>query len=912
MFVIKDKDIPLPTPYPRVYRKLPTVKESGWTRFDNFTIRKDIDLCPQPGLQEKVVASECNLIFLAGEATMGKGADYKSLISTPNGWVTMGSLVVGSEISDTESGIQTVEQIYELGETDLFLVKMHDGSSCRCTREHLWKYKITKQHHKAKWTVGTLEELIEVMEEKEDSQHVYIPLPDPVFYEQKEKLPIHPYVLGAMLGDGCMSNTLSSAYIHCPDIEILDRFRELGYPTKRYCKCGHKIQDSNFVSNLKKLNLWGCLAATKFIPGMYKFASIENRTELLRGLMDTDGNVEKFHVLRYSTISLSLAKDIQELVWSLGGNCTINKKLPHYTYKGERLQGVLSYYLNINLKNADNYVTLPKKKERCVSQYRRGQTELSREIIGIEHIGKEKCRCIRVSNPNRLYITDNYIVTHNTFSGYLKALNGIDKPNYTAKLISKRLQDSKKGGSLLRDFKVVFDGFAGCEVSGADYPTAAFPQWNSSIQMMHMNYNTKNESEWKEFQDYAKKNQCSYAYWDEVTEIEEFRTFAYFFSRNRDASGVRPTTVCSFNALHEHWTTSFLKQGGYIGPDWYLIPETLGKIRYFYVKGDTVEAVEFADTRDELVRRCKLQPTPEEEAIGITAHDLVKSFTVFSGYGADNRILVHQTGGGSIANLYNVGETERLKIKHAYFGPIEKEDVRISQQSIADIFVIPADRSTDRYASMDVAAGGDVCVMMIWEGHTLIAIETSDRREPDEIEMWAAAMLTKYKVPVENFSFDASGSGFFMRRFKQGVPIISNTRPIIEYDEAGNKSVMEAYYTHRSQLLGKLEAALVKGEISCRIDKFMRFPHGPKRIQTTLLDILVEERNVFRRIDRNGKIYYRNKDEFKTSYKLSPDYIDAMAYRMVFDLDARPRKQKARVYGASDYRLVWDFDLPGM
>ena len=159
---------------------------------------------------------------------------------------------------------------------------------------------------------------------------------------------------------------------------------------------------------------------------------------------------------------------------------------------------------------------------------------------------------------------------------------------------------------------------------------------------------------------------------------------------------------------------------------------------------------------------------------------------------------------------------------------------------------------------MDVAAGGDVCVMMIWEGHTIIAIETSDRREPGEIEQWSDIMLHKYNVPVYNFSFDASGSGFFMRKFKQGRPIISNTRPIVEYDEAGNQSVMEAYYTRRSQLLGKLEAAIIKGEISCKIDKFTQFPHGPKRTMTTLLDILIEERNVFRRVDRNGKIYYRN------------------------------------------------------
>ena len=514
MFVIKDKDIPLPTPYPRVYRKLPTVKEGGWTRFDNFTIRKDIDLCPQPGLQEKVVASECNLIFLAGEATMGKALSINEFVLSQDGWVKMKDVCVGNKLVDVWGDEQSVTGVYPQGLLRIYRVEMEDGGSCRVSADHIW-YVFAN----GEWFITTTEDLLYSIHE--DGAEVYLP-----------------------------------------------------------------------------------------------------------------------------------------------------------TY--------LSYTEN-------------KRKIKAI----------------IETEDVEECACISVSSKEKLFVVRDYIVTHNTFSGYLKALNGIDKPNYTAKLISKRLQDSKKGGSLLRDFKVVFDGFAGCEVSGADYPTAAFPQWNSSIQMMHMNYNTRNESEWKEFQDYAKKNQCSYAYWDEVTEIEEFRTFAYFFSRNRDASGVKPTTVCSFNALHEHWTTSFLKQGGYIGPDWYLIPKMLGKIRYFYVKGDTVEAVEFADTREELVRRCKLQPTPEEEAIGITAYDLVKSFTVFSGHGADNRILAHQTGGGSIANLYNVGETERLKIKHAYFGPIEKEDVRISQQSIADIFVIPADRSTDRYASMDVAAGGDVCVMMM-------------------------------------------------------------------------------------------------------------------------------------------------------------------------------------------------------
>lgn len=709
MLVLKNTNIPFPKPYPKVQRKLATVEDEGWTKFDDFKIRKDVDLCPQLGLQENVIASECNLIFLAGEATMGKALSINELVLSQDGWVKMKDVCVGNKLVDVWGDEQSVTGVYPQGLLRIYRVEMEDGGSCRVSADHIW-YVFAN----GEWFITTTEDLLYSIHE--DGAEVYLP-----------------------------------------------------------------------------------------------------------------------------------------------------------TY--------LSYTEN-------------KRKIKAI----------------IETEDVEECACISVSSKEKLFVVRDYIVTHNTFSGYLKALSGIDKKKYTAKLISKRLQDSKKGGSLLRDFKVVYDGFAGCEVSGTDYPTAFWSQWNSSVQMMHMNFNTKNESEWKLFQDYAKKNQCAYAYWDEVTEIEEFRTFVYFFSRNRDASGVPPTTVCSFNALHEHWTTSFMKQAGYIGSDWYFIPEMLGKIRYFFVAGDTVESVEFADTKEELIRRCNIDPTEEEKKAKIKATDLIKSFTVFSGCGADNRLLVHETKGGSVANLYNVGYTERMKIKYAYFGPIEKEDVRISQQAIADIFANPTDGSTERFASMDVAAGGDVCVMLIWEGHTIIAIETSDRREPDEIEQWSDIMLHKYNVPVYNFSFDASGSGFFMRKFKQGRPIISNTRPIVEYDEAGNQSVMESYYTRRSQLLGKLEAAIIKGEISCKIDKFTQFPHGPKRTMTTLLDILIEERNVFRRVDRNGKIYYRNKDEFKVSYKLSPDYVDAMSFRMEFDLDARPRKEKPRIYGKMDYRLVWDFD----
>ena len=85
MFRLKDENIPLPEKYPVVKRVLPTAKKDGVDKFGNFIIREDFDICPQHGLQEEVVASECNLIFLAGEATMGKALSINEFVLSKDG-----------------------------------------------------------------------------------------------------------------------------------------------------------------------------------------------------------------------------------------------------------------------------------------------------------------------------------------------------------------------------------------------------------------------------------------------------------------------------------------------------------------------------------------------------------------------------------------------------------------------------------------------------------------------------------------------------------------------------------------------------------------------------------------------------------------------------------------------------------
>ena len=112
-----------------------------------------------------------------------------------------------------------------------------------------------------------------------------------------------------------------------------------------------------------------------------------------------------------------------------------------------------------------------------------------------------------------------------TFAMYLKALQGIDKKDFKARLISVRALDSKKGSSIYTDGVKVCGGFAGCQYSSSEVPTFFWEQYNSSLQLIHSNFNYANPDEKKLFEDYAKKQQASLIMIDEANEMNHFAMF---------------------------------------------------------------------------------------------------------------------------------------------------------------------------------------------------------------------------------------------------------------------------------------------------------------------------------------------------------------------------------------------------
>lgn len=904
-----------PQRYPKVVREDPTIDNPGFVEVDGYRLRPNLDLMPQRGMQENLCASECNLIFLGGSGTSGKMQPYDAKICTPKGFVDMGSLKVGDIISSANGGRQVVEKIYEHGLQDVWRITFADGRTTECGKEHLWKVQ-TKPYWDGygQFKVMTFGE---IMQEMERGRKVALPMCGGVEFEGSE-LPIKPYTLGALLGNATIYEK-QKPVLCSDDIEIVNRIALDGYDVKTY-ECApryYHIGHPSIIRTLKSLGLAGKYSWEKFVPECYKVAPVEDRIKLLQGLFDTDGTVSgKNRESSYSTTSEQLAKDIQWLIWSIGGKAKIAKyDVNKYTYKGEIRYGRTVYLVRIATENNKQVYSLGRKKDIARTSNGKGNQIVRNIITSYEYVGKKQCRCIRVSSPDHLYITDDFVVTHNTFGALLAAMKGLGFQNYTARVITMQSKDGDVGTSMKRDAEQIFGGFANCKFTTAGGLTAEWPQWNNSIKFIHVNFNIANPNEWDLYKQHCKANTSILMYWDEVTGVKEWKKFAYMFSRNRDSSGaMRPKTIVSFNPEHKHWTTRFLKDAGYLDDNWYLKEDMNGVVTYFYSgDGDDVTDVIHGRTREEVVAKAHLEVSPQEAAFGMKPTDMVKSFTIYMGSPVDNKILANVTKGESIANLAAVGKTEGAKMHRSYFGPNKNDESKITRRIIEQIFEAPrSGLDEEKYATLDISGGGDIPPMLIWRGNTIIGAEDIDSDDPVVLRNWVRSTLAKWGVPIKNFAYDGGGMGFFLKEFKDGRYVVNNMRPVQEIDSYGNPTeAHKEYYDLRSQLLAKLEAMLLMGEISCEISPAALLHHTKRKKLVSLLEILDEERAVFAwedRADFNNKIKAVTKQVFKSKFGYSPDWMDSIMLKMIFNLDARPRKAEVAEMTEADYYQAFNCD----
>ena len=379
---------------------------------------------------------DIDIVFVNAKAGTGKAQPKDTPIPTPNGWKDLGDIKVGDYVFDRHGKPTLVSGVFEQGKQRAYRVVLSDGRSTICAGEHLWSYYPSSGSLQNKLITETLNSMMQrsIKNERTGSGNRYaIPLNSPVEYAAKD-FTVDPYVVGVFLGDGCCKSrqlSLSSADEEIPNEvakligAIPHKNSEANYTWTFYLSESNR---EHFIANglRKDTKKWRTdllfdglpeitrCSSEKRIPEVYKFGSVEQRYSLLQGLFDTDGSIvrngDRYHV-RFTSTSSGLAKDVVEVINSLGYCATIKER--------SRENRNIEYTVHARVPNSDKnkFFRLARKKEialnamRCDNYHKYDRTQ----IVDIIDLGYEcDMVCIYVENDEHLYLTNDYIVTHNT------------------------------------------------------------------------------------------------------------------------------------------------------------------------------------------------------------------------------------------------------------------------------------------------------------------------------------------------------------------------------------------------------------------------------------------------------------------------------------------------------------------
>lgn len=351
----------------------------------------------------------------------GKAQPLYSKVLTPNGFITMGEVKVGTKVIAGNGNIANVVGVYPQGLKDIYEITFDDGSKCRCSDEHLWTVQTIEDRNKKEYrTIPTNKMLNNLWRGKQRNYSIdYIPQ----INMESSDIKINPYLLGFLLGDGCF--TKKNISFATADKEIVEKLKGIlpkNHTIKQDAEFNYRIKCNNgggsgnkgqLRLDLEYYELFGKYSHNKFIPKDYLSASYYDRLELLRGLLDSDGDVCKNgYAISFTSTSEQLANDVRQLVLSLGGYVSISKKKCFYKNKnGEKIKCRDSYRLTIQFMKSNNNPFFVKRK---ADRYKPKTKTNKRFIDKIEYVGKEECQCIMIDDECHLYITDDYIITHNT------------------------------------------------------------------------------------------------------------------------------------------------------------------------------------------------------------------------------------------------------------------------------------------------------------------------------------------------------------------------------------------------------------------------------------------------------------------------------------------------------------------
>lgn len=856
------------------------------------------NLIPQKGFQERVCLADADLVICGGRKGGGKILTNDSDIITPFGVRKNGDLKVGDIISDPcTGGMERVIEIYEHPAHDFYRIFFDDGSWADCGLEHLWKVRQTGYTHRRRrlyglgveddyriWTFGMIKKWLDEQEEGKhymsgvkcrSRKYLVIPLCEPVKFtrvgKDMEKTDIDPYVIGAIIGDGCLTEAATrccDAKYTCADDEIIKEIERAGVsvssPLRR--KSGrasdYELRSDKLRGQLSMSKLYGCKSAGKFIPACYKFATIDERLAIIQGLMDTDGYIDKRGHCYFTSVSRTLAEDVQFVIRSLGGwaSISVDTNTGYKDSHGNFVKCQDAYTVSIKMKDTSILFRLPRKKARC-RRFNGGLSEVARRIVGYEHIGTKDGRCITVDSPGSLYMTNDFIVTHNTWVSLFKALYYIYNPD-VAMYAFRRLEDDVKRGPW-KASKPIFRGFG--IPKEASYEWSFLDGQGATLKMEHLQDLSK-------VSDRFRGAELAYLDLEELPEFtrDNINVIQDFLAVNRNTAGVRSQMVCTCNPVGKSNKLRILL-------DWYIdpetdtvIPERDGKKRYLFFYGKDITEIAWGDSWQEVYSHPAAKQKIDlllKGRDGMGPEDMILTMQFIEGDYSDNRIL-QLTDKRYISRLASSGGESVANDLQGVWRDIDSGSGLITREDMEAFFDNTERRDGTMRATADVALTGDFMVLFAFDGHHVCDMEAWRGAPTDEIPAFIDKFLEKNGVRHENFSYDSNGLGLWLKdSFKQSF----------QFNNKSAASDTRLWNNLKSESAEKFVKALKGREFSISEDLLRRTFTDSRGRSFTVADRLMEERMAVKRKDSDeARFEIIAKKQMKLEIGHSPDFIEAL------------------------------------
>lgn len=402
---------------------------------------------------------------------------YGSEVQTPRGPVRIEDIRRGDLIFGANGGIVPVLDVLPGGEQQMYRFTFKNGETVEAGPDHLWGVYDTTPGGRKVYQVMSTRDIMDAGLKRSSGWRFGVPRCQAVAYPERD-LPMDPYILGAFLGDGAADDRgrgcarFSDFEPEHPVAEEIKRRlspdallvqESAGDPSRfRFSPAARRSRVNPVRDALRGLGVL-VHSTDRFIPETYLRGSVKQRWDLLRGMMDTDGFTPHSRgrvagrgvpsvLARYCTTSRRLAEDVRTLARSLGGNAVIFEKATRETSVIKATGQIVTskYPALIVAIDVDECPFLLPRKESC---WLEGQASLARrkfrenKIVAIEATTVESCQCITVG-PERpegrkggdaqeksasldpgdgLFLTNDYIVTHNCYSTMSKLLYLLDR-----------------------------------------------------------------------------------------------------------------------------------------------------------------------------------------------------------------------------------------------------------------------------------------------------------------------------------------------------------------------------------------------------------------------------------------------------------------------------------------------------